>query len=58
MNQVGGKETTITRKMDVTFFIKLEMPFVENEGGREEFPPVRLDLTNHCRNKRRHNRVK
>jgi hypothetical protein len=44
------------RKMDVTFFIKLGMPLVENkvgggEGRRKEFPPVRLDLTNHCRNK-------
>ena len=43
---------TVMRKMDVTFFIKLGMPLVENKGGRgKEFPPVRLDLTNHCRNK-------
>ena len=44
---------TVMRKMDVTFFIKLGMPLVENKGGRggKEFPPVRLDLTNHSRNK-------
>lgn len=47
---------TVMRKMDVTFFIKLGMPLVENKGergggGGKEFPPVRLDLTNHCRNK-------
>jgi len=48
---------TITRKINVTFFIKLEMLWWRikrrGEEGREEkeFPPVRLDLTNHCRNK-------
>lgn len=48
---------TIKNKMDASllFFIKLEMPLVENEGweerGEKVFPPVRLDLTNHCKNK-------
>jgi hypothetical protein len=28
------------RKMDVTFFIKLGMPLVENKGGRAEGIPT------------------